>query len=361
MGCIYMRTTPSGKSYIGQTSFSEEKRWKEHCTVAFRKKSPAYNYPLSKAIRKYGPDGFTCRILEDNIEDLQILLQREIYWISYYNTFKDGLNATIGGQGNGIRNTDAINALWDEGYCVRDICILLNIWPTTALKHLNAPLKECQERGPIYKTKNSPKYFGDHQTGRAIPVSCYDVNTGKLIKSFRSFYEAAKFVGVKNSTTIFNAANGRNKTAYGYYWVKNTDEKQLSEEYLLKAKQTEKKKIRPILCVERGIIYRDSVYAQSKTGISYRSICYACKDNTVMAGGFYWRYATEEDMDKYPIITEEVHKKPKPGTHVTCIETGKTYNTINDASIDTGANRITIGKCCKGLAKTSGGLHWKYA
>lgn len=62
MGCIYMRTTPSGKSYIGQTSFSEEKRWREHCNVAYLENSPAYNYPLSKAIRKYGPDGFACKI-----------------------------------------------------------------------------------------------------------------------------------------------------------------------------------------------------------------------------------------------------------------------------------------------------------
>ena len=348
-------------SYIGQTSFSEEKRWKEHCNVAFLKKSPAYNYPLSKAIRKYGPDNFTCTILEDNIKDPQTLLEREIYWISYYDTFKNGLNATIGGQGNSIRDTDAINALWNKGYCVRDICILLNIWPTTALKHLKVSLEECQERGPIYKTKNSQKYLGDLQTGRAMPVSCYDINTGKLVKSFHSFYEAAKFVGVKNSTSIFNATTGRNKTAYGYYWVKNSNEKQLSEEYLSKIKQPEKKKIRPVLCVENGIIYRDSVYAQSKTGISYRSICYACKDNLKRAGGLHWRYASEEDMNKYPVFTEEVHKKPRSGTPGICIETGKTYNTINEASVDTGANKITIGKCCKGFAKTSGGLHWKYA
>lgn len=62
MGCIYMRTSPSGKSYIGQTAFEENKRWKEHCYVAFDKNSAGYNYPLSRAIRKYGADNFSCII-----------------------------------------------------------------------------------------------------------------------------------------------------------------------------------------------------------------------------------------------------------------------------------------------------------
>lgn len=361
MGCIYMRTSPSGKSYIGQTSFPEEKRWKEHCNVAFLKSSPAYNYPLSRAIRKYGPDSFVLKILEDNIEDVETLCEREIYWISYYNTFKEGLNATIGGQGNGIQDSEAINALWDEGHCVRDICLLLNIWPTTALKHLKVSLEECKQRGPIYIAKNSSKYFGDFHTGRATPVSCYDMETGMLVKSFHSFYEAIRFVGAKNSGTIVKAANGMLKSAYGYYWRKGTEEKQLSKEYMLKIKKKEKRKIRPVLCVEKETIYRDSVYAQKITGISYRSICFSCKENHRTAGGFHWRYATKEEMDIYPVITEKFCREIKKGKSVMCIETGKIYNMIKDASEDTGSNKICISRCCKGKQKETNGLHWKYA
>jgi hypothetical protein len=50
------------------------------------------------AIRHYGPDSFTFEVLEEviNIEDLNV---REIYWIAYYNTYNDGYNETLGGEG----------------------------------------------------------------------------------------------------------------------------------------------------------------------------------------------------------------------------------------------------------------------
>ena len=34
MGLIYMRTSPSGGRYIGQTIFTEEKRWEDHVREA---------------------------------------------------------------------------------------------------------------------------------------------------------------------------------------------------------------------------------------------------------------------------------------------------------------------------------------
>ena len=46
--------------------------------------------------------------------------------------------------------------------------------------------------------------------------------------------------------------------------------------------------------------------------------------------------------------------------HVICIETGKVYKSLIDASNDTGINRMCIGNCCKGKQKTAGKFHWKY-
>lgn len=54
MGLIYMRTSPSGKSYIGQTVQLEQTRWNQHCRDAYNNSSPLYETILSKAIRKYG-------------------------------------------------------------------------------------------------------------------------------------------------------------------------------------------------------------------------------------------------------------------------------------------------------------------
>ena len=45
---------------------------------------------------------------------------------------------------------------------------------------------------------------------------------------------------------------------------------------------------------------------------------------------------------------------------ILCVETGHIFNNLKDAAESTGANPITISKCCKGQAKTSGGYHWQY-
>ena len=47
---------------------------------------------------------------------------------------------------------------------------------------------------------------------------------------------------------------------------------------------------------------------------------------------------------------------------VVCIETGEIFKSMTEASIQTGANRTRIGKCCanKPHCHTAGGYHWRY-
>lgn len=56
---------------------------------------------LHSAIRKYGIENFTKEILEDNISTNKELGEREIYWISYYNSTDSliGYNILTGGYG----------------------------------------------------------------------------------------------------------------------------------------------------------------------------------------------------------------------------------------------------------------------
>ena len=92
----------NGKMYIGQ-SIDIYKRWKEHNNIAFRTTSKSYNYPLYKAIRKYGIDNFKFEIIEEcSIEKLN---DKEIYYIDKYNTCifnknSFGYNMTLGGEGH---------------------------------------------------------------------------------------------------------------------------------------------------------------------------------------------------------------------------------------------------------------------
>lgn len=98
-GLIYMYTAPNGKRYIGQT-INLEKRKTQHKTQALNPNCASYNCAFHRAIRKYGIENFSFRILEDGIsrKDLD---EREMYWINTMESFGSfGYNMTIGGNGN---------------------------------------------------------------------------------------------------------------------------------------------------------------------------------------------------------------------------------------------------------------------
>lgn len=90
---IYLITNKvNGKKYVGQ-SIDIEKRWKDH--IRDSKKS---EYTIHKAIRKYGVENFEFSVLEECSVDK--LDEREIYWISELDTFNNGYNMTLGGEGH---------------------------------------------------------------------------------------------------------------------------------------------------------------------------------------------------------------------------------------------------------------------
>ena len=81
--------------YIGQ-SIHIEKRLKEH-KMKYNWERDS-NKVLYKAFQKYGLENFTFEIIEEC--DEKELNKREIYWIEYYNSFKNGYNMTSGGENN---------------------------------------------------------------------------------------------------------------------------------------------------------------------------------------------------------------------------------------------------------------------
>jgi len=90
-GIIYKHTNKiNGKSYIGLTTHSMEERLKQH----LRNKN---KHKFINAIKKYGIENFLSEIIETVEENL--LAEREIFWIKYYNTYNNGYNMTEGGEG----------------------------------------------------------------------------------------------------------------------------------------------------------------------------------------------------------------------------------------------------------------------
>lgn len=99
MGLIYKATSKtSGKSYIGLTSRSLEHRRQVHYFHSQAKSKKTKLFPFQMAIRKYGMDDFEWEVLfeTDSPEELK---QMETYYIGKFNTFEDGYNLTLGGEG----------------------------------------------------------------------------------------------------------------------------------------------------------------------------------------------------------------------------------------------------------------------
>lgn len=90
---IYKATSPSGKVYIGMTTASLEKRKKEHIRFATR-----YETPFSKAILKYGIENISWEII-DTAETLDQLKEKEKFYIQKFDSFNNGYNCTLGGEG----------------------------------------------------------------------------------------------------------------------------------------------------------------------------------------------------------------------------------------------------------------------
>ena len=97
-GVIYMAVGPTGKKYVGQTTWTCEKRWRAHVNEAMANQRTGCR-ALNRAIRKHGAEGFVVTVLERGIA-LEDLNAREIHHIAEQKSFgKDGYNMTSGGEG----------------------------------------------------------------------------------------------------------------------------------------------------------------------------------------------------------------------------------------------------------------------
>lgn len=209
MAYIYKITNDiNQKIYIGKTEFSIEKRFQEHCKDAFRERNE--KRPLYAAMRKYGIKHFHI----EQIEECNNPEEREIYWIEYYGSFKNGYNATLGGDGKKYIDYDLVISTYKELQSIQDTAKRLNIHPdsvSTILHQNNIKILSSQE-------VTVQKY------GKI--TNMYSL-AGEFLQSFPSTNAAAKYMvdnqltGCKMTTIkqhITEVCTNRRKTAAGYKW-----------------------------------------------------------------------------------------------------------------------------------------------
>ena len=108
-GIYLIKNKVNGKCYVGQTSRTFETRFNEHFRDLKNNKHLNSNGKpdkLQRAWNKYGEDNFTFDILEI-VEDINLLNEKEKYWVDYYDSYYNGYNQTEGGEGTiGYKHTE---------------------------------------------------------------------------------------------------------------------------------------------------------------------------------------------------------------------------------------------------------------
>lgn len=193
----------NGKMYIGQ-SVDIYHRW-------IKEKAPNVpKYALQRAFDKYGRENFTFEIIER--VKLEELNEREIYWITYYDTYNNGYNETLGGDGYQKYDYLEIYNLWLNGLTCKQIEEKLNCEDEVITRALRCYDISEQE------ARSASNY------NKAIPIVMIDTKTRESLKIFKSRWEVCDFLHITEAqTNSIHKGIYTGRKAFGYYWEKLTD------------------------------------------------------------------------------------------------------------------------------------------
>lgn len=266
-GIIYKRTSPSGKSYIGQT-IDENRRNNEWNNL----KRPYSGGVINNARKKYGPENFKYEVLFEiesiDKDSVQIILdEKEIYYIEKFKTYDldFGYNLCEGGKGGYILNNE-------------------------------------------YVRKNDHYY-------RGLGIVQLTIK-GKMVKIWKDVYEASLSLSLK-SINIINCCNNKIMTAYKYRWMFKSDydnKLQNNDDFSLNIKTNKYGVVQLDLSGNFIKEFSSATEASKITGINDHSITSVCRNNPnhKTAGGYRWVFKSDYDSGDYNkdlIYKEKIYKK----------------------------------------------------
>lgn len=331
MGYIYKITNNiNGKVYIGQTTRTIKIRFNEHKDSAEK----GYHYSLYCAMRKYGIENFSVEEIEQcSTEELD---DREQYWISFYDSYHNGYNMTLGG--SAVRKKPPLTE--EQKQQILDLYVNINdsikdisekidnsMSSVSQFLHENnidvrkKPMYDYSELAKAYLEIQNVNEVGRkyHCTSSIVQRACrqnninilpaeavtskinnrevYKINkaSGEILQKFISLKEAADSVGGGDrSMNISAVCRGKQKTAYGYRWCYVDSFDEFSKDFIANGK---KKKVAQInKDTKEQIQVFDSVadaaeFLSGKRENSYSTCIASCaRGLTNTAYGYIWSY-----------------------------------------------------------------------
>ena len=265
---VYCYTGKNGKKYIGITSFNLVQRAGKNGKNYSRDKNSAFG----NAIQKYGFDFFISEILENNLTKEEAC-KLEKYYIDLYDTYENGYNCSLGGEGNSKFDKEQILSLWNSGKNVGEICNIVGCKNITVQRVLTSFSIEGKER-----IKRSAGNY------HIVKVYKYDLE-GNFLQEYNSYSEAEKINNIPHGN-IAKCVKGERKSAGGFIWSDKKLEKNKSYE---KAMGYHKELYQYDL--EKNMIKKYSSVAEAGRMNKYLPQYLSRAARTgIKAYGYYWSY-----------------------------------------------------------------------
>ncbi len=193
----------NNKIYIGKTEKENPNdRFKQHLldsNKTYKNKRPLYD-----AIKKYGKHNFTFDVLEktENASD------REKFYIDFYDAYKNGYNATPGGDGRPyVTNYEEIIEYFNSGdFSLVDVANHFNIHRDTVRTILK-------------------KFKIDYNKFKRRRLKVYKfLKDGTFVESFDDCRSAAISLGnIKLNSHISECCKNKRNSASGFIWKYSMD------------------------------------------------------------------------------------------------------------------------------------------
>lgn len=318
--CVYKHTCKTtGLSYIGITSRKPEIRWGNNGEKYKPHEKENKNRHFWNAICQYGWDDFTHEILETELS-VDEANEREKYYIQKYDSYNNGYNSTLGGEGR-LGNKQS----------------------------LETRKKMSRTRTGMKHSKEHNEHIRDAQICKR-PVICLE--TGKIYSNPR---ECAADINT-GFREVLAICKGKHLTLKGYHFQYADEKIQTIEE--IESKRKKHGHMRAIKCVETGEIYESAAECARKNGLTHSPIQKSCK-RYVPAGGKHYIYA--DDTTPTDVILKD--KRTSVGHKVRCIELDKVFDSVKECSQYFKVNPPVICSHCKSgkPIESIGNYHFEYA
>lgn len=204
-GIIYKYTSPSGKVYIGQTTNELYRRRMWFSSGRYT----GGRSKIDRARKKYGATNFTYSVLykreypsaELATKELNIM---ESYYIGLYDSYRNGYNSTLGGDGS-------------RGYVASiNTRNKISIANKGKKKHSGFGIKISESMRGKPKSPEHRKRLSESKKNSGHRIAQYSLS-GALIKVWNNIEEVASSLNVSRES-IAGCCRGKSISAHKYLW-----------------------------------------------------------------------------------------------------------------------------------------------